>query len=316
MYPITSHHRTYNANPLLTEKRLTYKLGGKLGSLGSKIGLGKKAEAATAAVTEAPKNWRVGRWLISPKSIKGVIPRLLVAPFYAGFVLPWEGVKAGTKGTANYVKTSSYYEPAKKTLRQTARLPAGAYHITGGPIMEAGKSMVVRLPMYALHDNVMTGLRAIWNIPATAIGKTARFGWEAIKAPVNIPWQGLKGLKRALWNAPKAMIARDHRQALHHVISPATLPGKAIAQPFEAGGRAVGATTGEIGLTALSYGANFTRAALTPVESVTNGFRRQRKGLKILAGVGEIFKLGNAQNMRERTHAIVNRPKPLAYNFG
>ncbi|MBN2096126.1 hypothetical protein JW752_01870 [Candidatus Peregrinibacteria bacterium] len=315
MYTTTSHYRHYQTNPLLTEKRLTYKLSEKLGGLAGKIGLGKKTEAVAAEAAEAPKNWRVGRWLISPKSVKGVIPRLLVAPFYAGLVLPWEGLKAGTRGVKNYVKTSSYYEPGKTMLKQTARLPVGAYHLTGGPVIESGKSMFVRLPMYALHDNIMTGFRTMWNIPATGISKAARFGWECIKFPVNVPWQGLKGLKRALWDAPKALMARDSRQALHHVISPATLPGKAFTQPFEAFGRGVGATIGEIGLAGFSYGANITRTALTPVESVTNGFRRQHKGLKILSGVGEIFKLGGVQSIRERARAIIKRPQPLAYNF-
>jgi len=316
MYTTTSHHRHYHNNPLLTDNRLTYKFSEKLGGLAGRIGLGKKAEAAGAeAAAEAPKNWRVGRWLISPKSIKGIIPRLVVAPFYAGVVLPWEGLKAGTRGTVNYVRTSSYYQPAKATLKQTARLPLGGYNLTAGPFLEAGKSWLVRFPMYAVHDNVMTGLRAMWNIPSTAIAGAAKTTWESIKAPLNIPYQGLKGIKRMLWNAPKAALAKDGRKALHHVISPVILPANAALQPAKTLGKSIGATTGEIGLTGYSYGTNVTRAALTPLESAVNGFKRQGKGLKILSGTGEIFKMGGAQSVRERIRAINQRPTPLAYNF-
>lgn len=316
MFIATSHHQHYQNNPLLTEKRLTYKLREKIGGLANKISLGKRAETTTTAAAEVPKNWRVGRWLLSPKWLGwGAIPRALVTLPYVGLVLPWEAAKASTKGVGNYVKTSSYYEPAKRTGKQALRAPVGIYHLTAGPVIEAAKSWLVRFPMYAIHDNIMTGLRAMWNIPSTAISATARTTWETIKAPVNVPWQFLKGVKRASWNAPKALIARDSRKALHHIISPATLPGKAVTQPFEALGRGVGATSGEIGLTGLSYGTNFTRTALTPVESITNGSRRQHKGLKILSGIGEIFKLGGVQNIRERTRSVLNRPIPLAHNF-
>lgn len=302
----------HDANPL-SDHRLVYKFGDQMKAASSAL-FKRNAEKAVsdAQVTEGvKKNWRFGKWLIRPKGLWGLIPRVAIAPIYAATVLPYAGIKAAGGATYDYAKTSSYWEPGKKFLKNTTNIPLGAYHLAAGPTLEPAKSWFIRFPMYAISDNIMTGLRAMWNIPSTAIGAAAKTTWETIKAPVNVPWQFLKGVKGALWNAPKAALAGDSRKALHHVISPATLPGKAITQPFEALGRGVGAVTGEIGITGFSYGANISRAAYTPVDSTHNSYKRIHKGLKTLGKVGEIFTLGSTRKFRDRIGEIWNRPKPL-----
>jgi hypothetical protein len=324
----SSHHRSPKKS-LLNESRFVHlKMPGLTGL--NKL-IKPAAVAAPQATAAAAPNVaaaagpnaikRFGKWLVTPTGLNlGTLARLpLMIPYYGGYYpfikFPWYLTKKISGKSWEFIRTSSYYEPGKDALKTLGKVPVAGYHIGAGPPIEIGKSWFIRFPKYAIHDNIMTGLSGMWNIPAAAISGTAKTGWETLKAPFNTLVSPFKSAKNILWDAPREALAKNYRNSVKSVLSGIAKPFIAATKPFVAAGNAIRCTASEIGLTTTSYAVNAAKTFSIPFESVINSFRRQWKGIKMLKSVKDMFNLGHAEDFRNRFKAVLNRPVPFAHNF-
>lgn len=298
--PKTLHQRHPNESPF-REKRLAHL------SLPSLSGTVKTVGKEGAGVAKKTYNW-----LVTPKSWKGWIGKF---PFYAthyAFALPYRGAKfAGRKGV-DYAKKAGapYADYGWKLAKVGVALPKSAYHLSGGPFVEAFKSFFPLLAKRALLDNTRTGVAGMFNIPYAGLSQS----WEALKNTALYPLHIVNGIRESVRNAVSGtrMLVNDTRSGIKTLLG--TVPAKALGGVLKTPwsyAKIPLRMAGEAGLTAASYGVNLGRVAATPVESVVNGYRSMKRGFEIVDGVQHTFEVGHAKSLRERFGDLFQQETPL-----
>lgn len=280
-------------------------------------GAPEAAQVAAASAVEIGPTSRLGKWLVKPDKLLSIwnVPRLpLMAAYWPTYGL-WTLGKGATQKGVELVKSSSYYEPAVDTAKVMLNVPKAGYHMGPGVAQELVKGFGIRLPKYALHDNVMTGFNALYNIPAAAVTSTANAVSETAKMPFRVAIESALGVKNVLWDAPKELLARNYRGALKTALEGKIRPYRAAFQPVKAIANVPYKIGSEVAITAVSYGANAYNTAMVFPKTPINMARRFWHGVKKLDNVREIFRTGTVEDTRGRIDQILKAKEPLAFDF-
>ena len=226
-------------------------------------------------------NWLLDKykWLGTPKSILGLPKLPLVIPVH-GSIAAVKGIKALNKGATNIALNATHpVINLGKTVGGGATTLGGAlatdaWNLTAAPAGEALKSAFIDVPKRAIVNNTRIGLAALFGIFDLAAG-TLNAGWQTLTYPVRVPYGLLTGAKRAIWDMPKTLIFDKDpiaaiKKPLEPIISSLASAPLAIAKvPYN--------IAMDAGIYTAAIASNNARLALTPLESIVNGYCHMSK---------------------------------------